>query len=83
MKKHEHLSDTNTFFFKKILESRKLRIFDIALGYYLCKLPLGEDMIVPLPNSLNGHGGCKETISYTKNSKDDNENHHKGKACLH
>lgn len=57
--------------------------FKIALGYYLCKLPLGEDMVVPLPNSLNGHGGSKKTISYTKNCKDDNKNNHKGKACLH
>jgi len=60
------------------------RTFNIAAEYYyLCKLPFGEDMVVPLPNSLNGHGGSKKTICYTKNCKDDNENNHKGKACLH
>lgn len=62
----------------------QLWTFNISIGYYyLCKFPLGEDMVVPLPNSLNGHGGSKKTIRYTKNCKDDNENNHKGKACLH
>lgn len=54
-----------------------------AILNYLCQLPLGEDVVVSLPDSLNRHCGRKETISYTQNCKDNDKNNHKGKACLH
>jgi len=38
---------------------------------------------VSLPDPLNGHGGSKETISYSKNGKDDNKNYNQGKTRLH
>ena len=49
----------------------------------LCELPLGQDMVMSLPDPLNGHGGGKETISYAKDGKDDNKNDDQGKASLH
>lgn len=50
---------------------------------YLSELPLGKDVVVSLPDPLNGHGGSKETISYSKNGKDDDKNYNQGKTRLH
>jgi hypothetical protein len=54
-----------------------------AFRAYLSELPLGKDVVVSLPDPLNGHGGSKEPISYSKNGKDDNKNYNQGKTCLH
>lgn len=50
---------------------------------YLSELSLSKDVVVSLPNPLYGHGSSKETISYAKNGKDDNENNNQSKACFH
>lgn len=41
---------------------------------YLCEFSFCEDVIVPLPDPLDGHCGRKKTISNTKNGKDNHKN---------
>lgn len=50
---------------------------------YLCEFSLSEDMVVPLPDPLNRHGGGKETIGNAKNGKDNNKYDNQNKACFH
>lgn len=49
----------------------------------LSEFPLGQDVVVSLPDPLNGHGGSKEAISNAKNRKYNYKHNHQRKACFH
>lgn len=66
---------------KQYLNSQKLRDYKYPDMHRrrvsktnLCEFPLGQDVIMSLPDPLNSHGSSKETISYAKYGKYDNKN---------
>ena len=50
---------------------------------YLCEFPLGEDVVVSLPDPLDGQSGSKETVSDAKNSKYDDKDNDQSEAGFH
>lgn len=49
----------------------------------LCELPLGKDVVVPLPDPLDCHGCRKKTICDAEDGEDDNKNDKQSKAGFH
>lgn len=54
-----------------------------SLEPYFSQFPFGKNVVMPLPDPLNGHSSSKETISYAKDYKDYNKNDNECKTGLH
>lgn len=70
------------------VKQQDILVLNHGLGSYELRTHLGqnsfgEDVVMPLPYSLDCHRGCKEAINDTQDSENHHEKNQKCSASLH